>query len=279
MKKLCMLFVICLLVSGCKVKFAGGLNLDKELVFVNLTPEASKLRKKCQAKALEGQEQSKKCRKSEKSDEKNTVRVPVGLHRAKVNPGKKEIVIKIMKEGSKKALQEFKIKVPKGSNLPKYSGEISISAAEAGKSFGLKGNVETDESNTDSSRSIESCNYTVDQRVCRGQQYTDSEGMIYYERECRNKYRTVYGNQDVEYYYHLTNKVLNMELIDGKSNEPIGSYEGAWNDSDKIYTFKAVCFGPEPRRRVWEGPSMERLQRKARRINRERREANRPARP
>lgn len=62
------------------------------------------------------------------------------------------------------------------------------------------------------------------------------------ERICRLETRVHYGRQEVEYYFKYTQKDLAFDMISTLDQGTVGEYTGQYNDRDKIYTYKGVCY-------------------------------------
>ena len=60
------------------------------------------------------------------------------------------------------------IKVPSNKRLPKEDGEFVFTAEETGQNYGVEGIVETERTQSDTTRTTESCTYYETRRECSG---------------------------------------------------------------------------------------------------------------
>lgn len=134
-------------------------------------------------------------------------------------------------------VRTFKFLVPDNS-IPRNYGNFHVPASQVNKqNYGFEGIVDTDITNSDEHRGTESCSetFTVDVCVCK----RDDEDRRY--KSCHTEFETVWGSQDVTYYYKNTHTYLDADLIDGNNN-PVASFKGDHYAQDKIYTFQSRCF-------------------------------------
>lgn len=122
------------------------------------------------------------------------------------------------------------LNIPAGKNIPNYTGPISLSSRESGQPFNIGGRIETHESDSQTYRESESCTYTRSERVC--------------DRRGRCDYRTVTytGRQQVEYHFHYTNVLLNLNIVKLTDNSVIGKFDGRRDETDKVYTYQGPCY-------------------------------------
>ena len=241
MKKLYVLLVVALFATGCKETFRGQLELQKGIAFINgLTDQELKKLAKCEAK----NSTSSSCKRLKKKKEKHKQVILAGVHKAKVVPGKKTIKMQILDDSGKK-LQEFSVDVPKKMKLPKNNGEIDIPAAKSGFNYDINGVINTEITHSENHSGYESCSWTESYEVCEWERtrIPDCEGRGCWEREyvCETHYETYYGEHHVEYYYEYTDKDLAFEMVKPSNDELIGTYEGEYHNTEKIYTYQGTC--------------------------------------
>ncbi|MBT5032629.1 MAG: hypothetical protein HOM55_10085 [Proteobacteria bacterium] len=238
MKSYLLLSALALSITACGTNFSGQFDIKEPLTFVNLSPRQAKSRAECQAP---DKQNSKKCISLQKQIDKNTTIIKQGVYNADVISGKKEITLKIQKPGSSKTLQELSFKMANGINLPRYSGEISLSPQQTGQSFGVQGIFDTEELDSETTHTTESCKYRVAYRWCGNVTVNDPKtGQSRQVYRCQTRYRTQYGSQDVAYYYRYTDKeiILNLVKADGSV---VGEYYGDHHGSNKIYAYQGYC--------------------------------------
>lgn len=238
MKSYLLLSALALSITACGTNFTGQFDLKEPLTFVNLSPRQVRNREECQAA---DNQNSKKCISLQKQIDKNTTTIKQGVYNAEVISGKKEITLKILKPGSSKTLQELSIKIANGINLPKYSGEISLTPEQTGQSFGVQGIFDTQELDSETTHTTERCSYRAAYKWCGYVTVKDPEtGQTRQVYRCQTRYETRYGSQDVAYYYRYTDKeiILNLVKTDGSV---VGEYYGDHHNSNKIYAYQGYC--------------------------------------
>lgn len=142
------------------------------------------------------------------------------------------------KSGDKTKLS---FKMPNGQAFPRYQGDVSLSSAQTGQAYDMRGRVETEESDSSPTQSTESCTYTVQERVCRYENVTDRQGRTHREHRCCMEPVTYPGRQDVEYYYHTTTTDFNVGLYAPSSSDLLAAFKGRSTSHDKVYTYQGIC--------------------------------------
>ena len=238
MKSYLLLSALALSITGCATNFSGQFDLKESLTFVNLTPRQVNDRAECQAI---DQQNSKKCISLQKQIDKNTTTIKQGIYDADVISGKEKITLKILRPGSSKTLQELPIKIANGKNLPSNSGEVYFTPQQTGQSFGVQGIFDTQRLDSETTHSTERCSYRVPYKWCGYVTVKDPEtGQSRNVYQCRTRYETHYGAQDVAFFFRYTDKeiILNLVKADGSV---VGEYYGDHHDRNKIYAYQGYC--------------------------------------
>lgn len=141
---------------------------------------------------------------------------------------KSQVAIKV--QTTRFTSKNVTLTIPAGKNIPNYTGPISLSSRESGQPFNIGGRIETHESDSPTTREMESCSYTRTERVC------DRRG------RCETRTVTYTGRQEVEYHFHYTNTLLNLNIIKLTDNSVIGKFDGRRDETDKVYTYQGPCY-------------------------------------
>ena len=238
MKSYLLLSALALSITACGTKFSGQFDLKEPLEFVNLSSQQVNNHAECQAV---DKQNSKKCISLQKQIDKNTTVIKQGIYDAEIIPGKKEITLKILKPGSSKTLQELPIKIANGINLPKYSGEISLTPQQTGQSFGVQGIFDTQKLDSETTHTTERCSYRAPYKWCGYVTIKDPKtGQSREVYRCRTRYETRYGSQDVAFYYRYTDKEIVLNLVK-ENGSVVGEYYGSHHDRNKIYAYQGYC--------------------------------------
>lgn len=157
------------------------------------------------------------------------VTVPVGDVSAKLEfPSKTQIQIDLKINGKKKQLN---LELPKKLNVPD-SGDFAITAKDLGQDFGAQGKSDKLVTDSELQKGYQQCTYQRPETVC----YIVNNSQV-----CRIEYRTVYGQQYVEYFDRNTNQKLNVDFVSAQ-NSVLASFNGERNSSERIYRYQAQCF-------------------------------------
>lgn len=154
-------------------------------------------------------------------------RVEAGSYNASVEfSSRTDLLVKVRTaQGSTKIW----LKIPEGKDVASYSGPISLKARESGQSFDLVGQIDTQESDSSTTRTTESCTYTREKQVYKDGKWV-TETVSYP------------GTQEVEYHYHETDTSLSLQLRKPGTKERIGTFSGARNKSSKVYDYEGTCY-------------------------------------
>ncbi len=217
----------CLVLSACDESYDGTLNLQQPLT-LNI--------------------------------KKGTLVVPMGQQRAQVKASSSKIKLKLKVDGKD---SEVTFALPKGQKIKSFN-DVNIAPEVSGQPYHLKGEENTDYSDSSPVRTTESCTfstlerqcgYETTPRTCRNENVCGlqpdgtqvchavpvcSGGDTNYV--CRDVSVTHYGTQDVEYYmsYSTTNRAVN--IIDPSSQQTIGQFTNESTKSRKNYTHQSQCY-------------------------------------
>ena len=153
------------------------------------------------------------------------VTVPVGDVSAKLEfASNTQLQINLKINGKKKQLN---LDLPKKLNIP-ANGDFAVSAQDLGQDFGAQGVTNQLITDSEMRTGYEQCTYQRPETICTPQ-------------GCHTEYRTVYGQQWVEYFDRQTNEKLNVNFV-APSNAVLANFSGERNFSDRIYRFKGQCY-------------------------------------
>ncbi|MDG2087271.1 MAG: hypothetical protein P8J68_00815 [Arenicellaceae bacterium] len=238
MKNYLLLSVLALSIGGCATSFEGRLDLNESFTFVDLSAKQLQARTECQA--LENQ-YSKKCVNLAGQIDKKTTVIRAGLYEADIVERKDELTLKILRPGTSRKLVEVPISTANSSGLPDYSGKISLTPRQTGRSFGIEGTFDTNELETETIHATEQCSFQVPYQSCGYVTVKDPNSeqpkQIY---QCRTRYETYYGAQDVAFFFRHKNKEVFLDLVkaDGRV---IGEYNGTNQTGNKVYLYQGYC--------------------------------------
>lgn len=154
------------------------------------------------------------------------VTVPAGDHSAKLDfVSRDQIQLNLKVNGKKKQLN---LDLPKKLNVPD-NGAWEISAANLGQEFGAQGNSATQVTDSDTYRGWESCTYQRQEVVCTPQ-------------GCHTEYRTVYGQQQVEYFERRTNQQITVNFVKANQSATLAEFNGQRAFAEKIYRYRGQCY-------------------------------------
>lgn len=154
------------------------------------------------------------------------VTVPVGDHSAKLDfVSRDQIQLNLKINGKKKQLN---LDLPKKLNVPD-NGPFRIAAADLGQDFGAEGDALTAVTDSQIQRGWESCTYQRSEVVC------------YPPGGCHTEWRTVYGQQQVEFFDRRTNQKISVNFVNAQ-NALLSTFGGERNFAERIYTYKGQCY-------------------------------------
>ncbi|MCM2282851.1 MAG: hypothetical protein NDI61_13510 [Bdellovibrionaceae bacterium] len=167
--------------------------------------------------------------KSGRFSQPRSITIPAGAYSVNVDTKLSGDVDLSLKVNGKS--ETIRVQIPK-DRVPKENGVFTVSAAESGQPFDLRGELETTYERSHLYRGWDSCTRTVPQQVCG----YDRDGRYY----CRVEYVTVWGQQQVEYYLLTTSRALAIELT--KAQTSLADIEGHNSSTHKVYTYQGYCF-------------------------------------
>ena len=125
--------------------------------------------------------------------------------------------------------QSMTLAIPEGAQVPRYSGPISLKGTQSGQPFDIKGEIDTDESDTGSTRTTESCSRTETRQICR-------------RDHCETETITISGDREVEYHYHSTSTSMSLKLLNPSSKAVLATFSGTRYSSGKVYDYQGSCY-------------------------------------
>ena len=158
---------------------------------------------------------------------KDGVKVPAGVHKAKIKAKKRSLTLEFSKD------LKVKFNIPKNTDLPTRNGEIILSQNDVKQPFDIQGNVATNVSDSESRRDYESCTYREPQRVC----YRDNQGRT----RCYTEYRDIRGYRNVQYRLRTEDKKLSISLQTPGTNILAGHFEGNDVSRFRVYEYEGIC--------------------------------------
>ena len=154
------------------------------------------------------------------------VTVPVGDHSAKLEfVSRDQIQLNLKINGNKKQLN---LDLPKKLNIPD-NGAFDVSAKDLGQNFAARGDANTVVVDSQVQRGWDQCTYQRSEVVCGPQ-------------GCHTEWRTVYGQQQVEYFERRTNQKISVNFINEQTTGLLSNFSGERNFSEKIYTYRGQCY-------------------------------------
>jgi len=184
--------------------------------------------------------------------DKSKIKLAPGSYSAKLKSTSGGNIMLVVKVAGK--TKKAKFVIPDGANIPTFSGEFSLTAAQVKQNYDIAGVVDTEVTESDSVRTVESCSYSVSRRVCRWQVINPPRPGKPKPRNprrprprprkryvCHNEYHTVYGSRHVEYYNVYKDKQLDLELLLPESDIVVATFSGTDHKVNKIYNMKGHC--------------------------------------
>lgn len=158
------------------------------------------------------------------------ITVPVGDQSAKLEfVSRDQIQLNLKINGNKKQLN---LDLPKKLSVPD-NGAFDIPSRDLGQDFAAHGNSETVVADSQIQRSWEQCTYQRREVVCY---------IVNNQQVCREEWRTVYGQQQVEFFDRRTNQKISVNFVSEQSAAVLSNFSGARNFSERIYTYKGQCY-------------------------------------
>lgn len=153
------------------------------------------------------------------------VNIPVGDYGTKLEfVGNYQIQLNMKINGKKKQLN---LDLPKKIKIPS-NGPFEISSANLGQDFSAQGNAITNVTDSEMRTGYESCTYQRPETVCTPQ-------------GCHTEYRTVWGQQYVEYFDRHTDQNLDVNFVNAQS-ALLANFNGHRSFNERIYRYKGQCY-------------------------------------
>lgn len=196
--------------------------------------------------------------------------VDSGSHTAEISLTKLGTTKQIFLKLDGKRDKEIKIELNKDIKL---NDQFYIQASDIKQDFDISGRIDTQVSDSQEISGVETCSETHYERRCRWVQQQQDVHQIDMQpndgghlvpgpsgghqggghhggdlrpvrplppREiCENVPVTLYGDQDVSFFYRTTVKTLSAQFV--KSQNSLADFVGTKSSSDKIYTYRSVC--------------------------------------
>jgi hypothetical protein len=209
MRRVLLLGVLAVLVSGCKISYLGNLKVTSTIEI-----------------------------KHEVRDTTGATQPPVRFETARIEPGNYkaqvslfgccEFGIAVDSKSSKGRTYRFPIPNKKRS-LPDADGDFFLKAEDIGQNFDLVGNIKTETTKSDIMRMNQMCQYQDYVTVCD-------------DRGCYTRPILRYGWQWTEFYYKTTKTYMTVIFKPKGQNSILGSFEGSRSESEKVIVSQGPCY-------------------------------------
>jgi hypothetical protein len=129
-------------------------------------------------------------------------------------------------------------------NFP-TNGLIRVSGSDISQPFNLKGTLSTEYSDSETNQSTEGCTYSrVENRCeknCRSSLLKSRRPIVDCQTVCRNIPVPVSGQRIVEYHFHTTKRILDLEFLDLVSFAQLAILNVEGSESEKINDSYGEC--------------------------------------
>jgi hypothetical protein len=146
--------------------------------------------------------------------------------KVKISSSKK---IKLTLGDSKK----FTFRIPKGTSLPRYNGQLSLTARQVKQPYDLFANVESEETIGEERRGYEDCEYEAPVQRCS----TDPQGRT----RCWTEYRRVRGSRYVRYIPHRFDTDFQIDFKTASSENVVATFTGNKISVERKYIERGIC--------------------------------------
>ena len=155
--------------------------------------------------------------------------IKVGTYTADISTnGSKKLTLRFNNDNDEK----YNFSIPKGSKLP-TNGSFSYKASDIGQAVDLAGTVKTVSTNGPMVQTNQQCTYQQAYQVCSA----GPRGPV-----CTIVYRTVYGNQWVNFYDRTTNQDVTLSILDAGTTTQSAEFAGSVSYIERIVTSQSQCF-------------------------------------
>ena len=162
---------------------------------------------------------------------KKAVYVPAGDSSARLEFASKTKINLTLEAAGKKT--KLVLETPNKLNFPE-DGNFSFTAAELNQNFGATGGVARTVTMGDTVRGYEQCQYQRPETVCYP---AGNHGEV----QCRTEYRTVWGQQYVEYNDRTTHQDLTVNFV-SPAGALYAAFTGNRSYSERIYRVQDRCW-------------------------------------
>ncbi|MEM7645576.1 MAG: hypothetical protein AAF203_01590 [Pseudomonadota bacterium] len=185
---------------------------------------------------------------------KKFVTLEPGRYSASIKPESKEKYFLIMnRPQAPKEKYRFPIQVPKGKDIPQYYGSFTLTASESKLKYDVRGEIDTEETQSDSRSGTDSCTYQEEVKVC---EYVDTDKVCAGlkgkklrrcrrqnpgGRQCHYESETQWGTQETEFYYEYADRNLSIEMVLPGTNRVVATFEGTDSSSREVVTWRGEC--------------------------------------
>lgn len=176
---------------------------------------------------------------------KKTIELEPGTYRAdlKINSEKSfTLKLRLDKEDQKDIL--IPIKSEKAFNLPS-NGEVKISGSDISQPFNLNGTIDTNYSESSTSRTTEDCTFSRTERhcekICTTTARSNGRPVVLCDVVCRDVLVTINGSRFVEYHYRYTHRNLNVAFNDINTQAQLATFNASGTESARINDYIGEC--------------------------------------
>ena len=229
MKRIVLLGLLALSAVACN-PVKGSLTILKPFTYVN--PASENMIRFCRFHPTDSY-----CRDVDLSNP--TITFQAGTYTAKLEFPSKSKLNLVIRGASPQRENSLTFNIPKDQRIPAVSGAFALTAQQTGQQFDLNGTVDTQISDSASTRGWETCSEVVYVRVCHIEPSPNPR--IPPREVCSAEPVVRYGNEDVEYFYRTTDKNVLMDLLQPGQSTQIAHFSGTATDNEKIYTYRSGC--------------------------------------
>ena len=162
----------------------------------------------------------------------------------KYDDRKREVEIKIKNLNGRD--EKMKFKVPNSVHIPTTGGTFAIRGTDIDQEFDLTGRVGFQVNDSELRRTLDSCSYSIPDRVCEVRRVCPDSRPGRPRRPCRNEnfcrttYRTIFGRQEVEYFVRSTFQSIDVNFAQGR--RALARLAADRNSTETITTHRSRCY-------------------------------------
>jgi hypothetical protein len=128
---------------------------------------------------------------------------------------------------------EVRFNYPEDSGFDGENGAFVLEPETSGQPVYLQGKVETVVEKKELRRGFESCQFQERRTDC----YADSKGRVV----CTDRWETVWGRREVDYYPIITTKTVDLVLSETLSSVPSADLRARENYERRDYVYQGFC--------------------------------------